>query len=223
MSKKMYMVIDVETAGGFDNPMVYDIGFAVCDKDGFVYESRSYIINEVFNDKNLMNTAYYAKKVPMYKKDIENGTRATISFGMMRIIFNSMIEKFNVQTICAYNLKFDANALQNTCKKLNIANKFLDRKIEMLCIWSLACQLLYTQKMFSQVAKTQNWISDKGNMKTSAEIGHRYITGEYDFEENHTGLEDVMIEIGIMAKCFRQKKSYTKGILAMPWKIPNRK
>lgn len=223
MAKKMYMVIDVETAGGFDNPMVYDIGFAVCDKDGFIYESRSYIINEVFNDKNLMNTAYYAKKVPMYKKDIENGTRTTISFGMMRIIFNSMLEKFNVQTICAYNLKFDANALSNTCKKLNVSNKFLDKKIDMLCIWSLACELLYTQKMFSVVAKSQGWVSDKGNMKTSAEIGHRYITGEYDFEENHTGLEDVMIEIGIMSKCFRQKKAHKSGILPMPWKIPNKK
>ena len=221
MEKKLFMVVDVETAGGFDNPMVYDIGFAICDKKGNVYESFSYIIDEVFSNRKLMDTAYYAIKVPRYLADIANGTRTVVPFSVARDTFNQMIEKYNVGTVCAYNLKFDANALGNTSRKLGVAEKFLTKKVDMLCIWSLACELLYTQKMFRTVAEKQGWVSDKGNLKTSAEIGHRYITCEYDFEEEHTGLEDVLIEVGILAKCFSQHKAHKSGILPNPWRIPN--
>ena len=223
MKRKMFMVLDVETTGGFNNPMVYDIGFAICDKKGAVYESRSFVIDEVFNNDKLMSNAYYGFKVPMYNNDIADGTREVVSFATMRNEFNNLIEKYDVSTISAYNLKFDANALSNTCKKLEVADKFLTKKVEMLCIWSLACEVLYTQKTFVTVARNQGWLSDKGNLQTSAEIGHRYITAEYDFIESHTGLEDVMIEIEILAKCIAQKKKHQSGILTNPWRIPNQK
>lgn len=214
-------VVDVETAGGFDNPMVYDIGFAITDRQGRIYAERSFVIKEVFENKRLMNSAYYAIKVPRYIKDIANGTRTVVSFADARNEFNSLMEEYGVTKICAYNLRFDANALKNTSIKLGVASKFLIRKMEMLCIWSLACELLYTQSTYRKVATSQGWISNAGNMKTSAEMGHRYITGLYDFEEEHTGLEDVKIEIGIMAKCFRQHKSHKSGMIANCWKIPN--
>ena len=76
----------------------------------------------------------------------------------------------------------------------------------MMCIWCLACEVLYTQKTFGKVAIRNNWVSEVGNFRTTAEVGHRYITGNIDFEEEHTGLEDVLIEIGIMAYAFRQNK-----------------
>ena len=76
----------------------------------------------------------------------------------------------------------------------------------MMCIWCLACEVLYTQKTFGRVATRNGWVSEVGNLRTTAEVGHRYITGNVDFEEEHTGLEDVLIEIGIMAYAFRQNK-----------------
>ena len=144
MAKKYFMVVDVETAGGFDNPMVYDIGFAICDKKGNIYESFSYIIEEVFANYDLMNTAYYAKKIPNYLIDVAEGKRTIVPFAHARQTFNDMIEMYGIETVCAYNLKFDANALGNTCRKLGVAEKFLTKKVDMLCIWSLACELLYT-------------------------------------------------------------------------------
>ena len=38
------------------------------------------------------------------------------------------------------------------------------------------------------------------------------ISGNNDFIENHTGLEDVMIEKEILAYCFRQHKDMRKGL-----------
>jgi hypothetical protein len=40
---------------------------------------------------------------------------------------------------------------------------------------------------------------------------YRYITGNTDFIESHTGLEDVDIERQILAYCFRKHKAMDKG------------
>lgn len=219
---KYIMVLDVETAGGLGNPLVYDIGFAVTDKKGRIYASKSFIISEIFRDKNLMNTAYYAKKVPMYLEDLAQGTRIETTFMNMRKEFLELMQAYNIQTISAYNLNFDSRALKNTMKYITGHKRFLtneQKNIKMLCIWSLACETLYIQKTYKHIAQREGWVSEKGNLMTKAEQGHRYITGIYGFEEEHTGLEDTLIEIGIMAYCYRQHKKHQSGILANPWKI----
>ena len=38
-------------------------------------------------------------------------------------------------------------------------------------------------------------------LRFTAEIIHRYLTGNLDFVEEHTGLEDVLIEKDILAYC----------------------
>ena len=48
--------------------------------------------------------------------------------------------------------------------------------------------------------------------QVKAEIIFRYITGNYDFEESHTGLEDVLIEKEILAYCFRKHKKMNKKL-----------
>ena len=52
-----YLVLDTETANSLDDPIVYDIGFAVIDATGHVYESHSYVIADFFLDKELMASA----------------------------------------------------------------------------------------------------------------------------------------------------------------------
>ena len=71
--KHNIIVLDTETCPldkDFDgvspfNMFVYDIGWAVVDKKGTVYETKSYINRDIFMDeKALMKSAYYANKVP---------------------------------------------------------------------------------------------------------------------------------------------------------------
>lgn len=222
------MVVDVETAGGLDNPLVYDIGYAITDKQGNIYETRSFIIDEIFSNKKLMTSAYYSEKVPKYIVDIESGKRTVVSFLEMRDDFIALAEKYNIKTLSAYNLMFDTRALTNTIRYITkeAKAKFLPRtlkNVKMVCIWCLACEVLYTQKTFAKVAIRNGWVSEVGNLRTTAEVGHRYITGNVDFEEEHTGLEDVLIEIQIMAYALRQNKKRIGGVFAHPWKIPNSK
>ena len=48
--------------------------------------------------------------------------------------------------------------------------------------------------------------------QTKAEVVYKYITGNNNFIESHTGLEDVMIEIEIMKKCFKTHKKMRKAL-----------
>jgi hypothetical protein len=207
------------------NPKSYTFGEPICDNKGNIYEEKSFVIEEIFDDKKLMDTAYYSNKYPQYEIDIVQGKRKKVPFIQARQEFINTMKKYNVNCISAYNLMFDMRALRSTTEKLfGKGKKFLPKEfesVELLCIWSFACEVIFTQKRFSKVAIDNGWISPKGNMLTSAEICHRYITGQYDFEESHTGLEDVKIEVSILARCFAQHKKHDSGILANPWRIPN--
>ena len=66
--RRYIMVLDVETAGGLENPLVYDIGYVITDKKGNIYASRSFIIKEIFDNKRLMTSAYYAERFPGMKR-----------------------------------------------------------------------------------------------------------------------------------------------------------
>ena len=58
------------------NMFVYDIGWAVVDKHGNVYETKSYMVKDIFEgEKQLMLSAYYANKIPKYVEDLANGNR----------------------------------------------------------------------------------------------------------------------------------------------------
>ena len=226
--RRYYIVVDVETAGGLGNPLVYDIGFAITDKHGNIYETFSYMIKEIWENKALMLSAYYAEKIPRYEKDIKEGLRQVVPFLEMREKMLEVMTKYEVEVIGAYNLAFDTRALSSTIRFLtgNDKAKFLTREfkdIKQLCIWCLACQNLYTQVSFRNMAIRNDWLTDANNFKTSAEIGYRFLTGNVDFIESHTGLEDVLIEIEIMAYALRQNKKRRKGVFAHPWQIPNSK
>ena len=226
--RKYYIVVDVETAGGLGNPLVYDVGFAITDKHGNIYEKHSYMIKEIWENRALMLSAYYAEKIPRYELDIANGTRKVVTFMEMRYIMLSEMKRYKVEIFAAYNSMFDTRALTTTIRFLTqdksiqfLTEEFKD--IEQLCIWCLACENLYTQVSFRTMAINNGWVTEAGNFKTSAGIGYRYLTGDVDFVEEHTGLEDVLIEIKIMAHALRQNKKRIGGVFGNPWMIPNSK
>lgn len=220
--KKYFITVDVETTGGLAEKIVYDLGFAIHDRKGEILFEKSYLIDEIFNDEKLMSTAYYAKKVPQYRKDLENGLHELTNFATAREVFMLACAYFKPKTVMAYNLNFDMDALQKTAKRLMNRDKFLDVRvghIEPKDIWSYACEVLFSQKSFAKFAFENGLYSQAGNYKTSAEVAYAYMTSNPHFEEQHTGLEDVRIEVEIFARCERQNKKHEAGILNHPWKL----
>ena len=220
--KEMYLVIDTETCNTVEQPLPYDIGFAICDRMGNIAEERSYVVAETFLDmKDTMKSAYFAEKIPQYWEDIKNGTRKIKSIYKIRREVKDLMNKYNVKKVGAYNMGFDKRALNNVMRYAtkSFCRWFFPFGTEFFCIWHLATQTLLQQKTFFKMAEKNNWFSEKGNLLTNAEVTYNYIKKMSDFKEEHKGLEDVRIEVEIMAHCFRQHKKMNTNINTSCWRL----
>ena len=220
--KEMFLVIDTETCNTVEQPLPYDIGFAICDRMGNIAEERSYVVAETFLDmKDTMKSAYFAEKIPQYWEDIKNGTRKIKSIYKIRREVKDLMNKYNVKKVGAYNMGFDKRALNNVMRYTtkSFCRWFFPFGTEFFCIWHLATQTLLQQKTFFKMAEKNDWFSEKGNLLTNAEVTYNYIKKMSDFKEEHKGLEDVRIEIEIMAHCFRQHKKMNTNINTSCWRL----
>ena len=55
-----YIVLDTETTNGFDDPFCYDVGYAVLNESFEVIETRSFVVADVFLDKEKRSKANFA-------------------------------------------------------------------------------------------------------------------------------------------------------------------
>lgn len=207
--KKFYMVLDTETANGLDDPLVYDIGFAIIDKKGQVYLEKSFVIYDTFVlMKDLMQTAYYAEKIPQYEEDLKNGKRKLVTLTTAQSIIAYTLKKFNVSAVIAHNMRFDYNALNTTLRYLTKSQKryFLPYNTTIWCSLAMARTTIGKQKTYQLWCKENGYVTRNDQPRLTAEILYRYITDNNDFIESHTGLEDVLIEKEIFAHCIRQHK-----------------
>ena len=211
--KNYYIVFDTETANGLDDPIVYDLGGAVVDKRGKVYETFSLIIKEVFYGMNdLMKSAYYAEKIPKYKEQIANGERKVVNLFEARKIFHFLCKKYNVKACIAHNARFDYQKKTKTQRYLTKSRYrfFLPYGVELWDTMRMAEDTICKQVHYKEWCYLNGYLTKNGRVRKTAEILYRYISGEHDFKESHTGLEDVMIEKEIFAHCIRQHKPMRK-------------
>lgn len=222
--RKHYLIgLDTETCNGImvddkldlSQSLVYDIGWAVTDRKGNIYETKSFVIYEIFvGMKDVMRSAYYAEKIPRYWEDIKNGQRKLVSFYTMRNELLNDMAKYNCNTVFAHNAGFDLRALNNTERYIT-KSKYRFFFPFGTIIWdtlkmsndTIVKQKSYTKFCDSNEYKTKH---KPPRNRATAEILYRYITGNNDFSESHTGLEDVLIETEILAHCFRQHKKMRK-------------
>ena len=217
--RKYYLTIDTETTNGLDCPIVYDIGGAVHDKAGNVYETFSFVIYEVFMEcADLMQSAYYADKIPMYWEQLREGSRRMVRWNTARQYIHELCAKYNVSAIIAHNARFDVRAV-NTTERYITSSKyrfFLPFGIPVWDTLSMAESTICRQKTYIEWARANNYMRSRNTPRATAEILYKYITNTPDFIESHTGLEDVMIEYKIFVHCCRQHKKMEK--LPKGWK-----
>lgn len=222
--KKYIIVLDVETTnnqigvkGAPNDGLVYDLGFTVTDKQGNVYAKRSFAIKEIFDWKELMDTAYYKNKLPKYYEKIRKGEMKKVSIWEARKSIKSAMEYFNITEVYAFNANFDYTTLNNTVRYLSgsACRWFFKYGTKICDIWHIACQTLGLQKTF----QWENVRNANGNLITNAERMYAYLSQDFDFEEEHTGLADALIETQILARCFKTHKSIDKSINRACWRI----
>lgn len=224
MSKKQYfLVIDVE---GTRSQKVYDIGFVITDRNGNIYQEFSGVVAEIFFGwREEMKTSYYSKKIPKYLDNIGNLQTNVFSFEYIRQQVFTAIQQYEITAICAYNIQYDKNALNKTLSLLTNGSEteYFPAETIFYDIWGMACQVLCIQKHYVKLAIQENWVTNSGNMQTSAEFVYRYITKDTTFQEEHTGLADCLIEVSIFVKCIKQHKTMTRTIIGNPWRLAQSK
>lgn len=224
--KEYFLIVDVETCNTLEEPLPYDIGYCIADRDGTIYLERSFIVAEIFCDlAETMKSAYYAEKIPMYWEQIKNKERVVKTYTAIRQTVIEDMKKYNVKKVGAYNASFDKKALNNLTRYVtkSFNRYFFPYNTEFFCIWNMACQVLMARKTYIDFAIKNGLISEKGNLFTNAECCYKYIKNNLDFAEAHTGLEDVRIETEIMAECFRRHKKMEKSINPYCWKLVQKK
>lgn len=206
MMEKYVLVVDTETANSIEYPLPYDFGWAVVDTEtGEIMEEASFLCKEIFLNEEMMNSAYFAEKVPQYWEDVAKGTRKIRTLLTIRKKVRECMRKYNIHQVCAYNMGFDKRATINDTRFVtnNFIKWFFPVKTEFICIWHMACTSFLNTSEYINFAKTHGFVSKAGNIQTSAEAAYRYLKNDPNFEESHTGLEDVKIEVEIMMNCLK--------------------
>lgn len=225
--KNYYVVLDTEGLGLNDSKnkiygqqKSYDIGYTIMDKKGNIQKRFNALTKEIFGDSELMSTAYFADKIPLYDYMLDNKEiKQRLFINIIRELKRDL-KKYKIKGIFAYNCNYDIVALAETaqytidnCPKMTyektkkgkwkpkhekLLQKLLDTKVEFYDIWTMACMTLCQQKTFLAQAK----FTKKGNIITNAEVVYNYITDQKDFKEEHTALADAEIESEILARIF---------------------
>lgn len=209
-----YLFMDGETAetpkvnGQLDiaNGQVYDLGLLVMNDEGEVLDKISLINEDVFFRMPVaMQNAYFAEKIPQYLNEMRMGQRKIVNTWEMYRIFHNMCKQYNITAILAHNARFDISTL-NATMRYQTKSKcrwFLPYGIEVIDTMKMAMNTFAKDLQYITWCKENNYMTNHKvpRPRVTAEILYRYITNDCNFKEEHTGLEDVMIEKEIFLKC----------------------
>lgn len=197
------LMIDTETANDIDYPFCYDVGYRVFDLAGNVYEEASYVNSDIFLDKELMTTAYYVEKVPQYWRDIWEKRRELLSWKEIKQRVFNAIQCNNVRIIAAHNARFDNRSLNLTQRYITTSRWrwFLPWGLEWWDTLKMSREVLKADENYRPWCEERGYITANNQPRLTAEVIYKYITGQEDFTEAHTGLEDVRIETEIFKYC----------------------
>lgn len=107
------------------------------------------------------------------------------------------------KAISAYNLNFDYREL----KKQGIKYPAKQKKV---CLWGSFVNAFVNHK-YVKYCFDNEYISDKGNVQTSAEVAYRYISGDGDYIHQHTALVDCYSELEIWRGIMKRKQKLSSS------------
>ena len=213
--KHYFLVLDTETANSLEDPLVYDMGWAIVDKYGNVYKTESFVNREIFfEEAELMQNSYYAHKLPLYYKRIANGETKVANWNTIRKTLWQDITEYNIKEVVAHNARFDYRSTSLTQRWLTKSKYryFLPYGIEVWDTLKMARDVIGKMPTYKKWCEVNNYLCKNGSPRFTAEILYRFISGQEEFDEEHTGLSDVLIEKEILAYCYRQHKKMRKKL-----------
>lgn len=195
------IVFDTETTS-LNKPFCYNCGYIVADSEtGAIYERKDFVIEQIWHNLPLFETAYYAEKRPIYIKRMKARTVKMIKFGYVCREMTRDIKKYNIEYAFAYNSDFDERVFNFNCDWFKCINPF--DNVEIKDIRGYAHKFLINED-FKTFCERYELFTDSGNYSTTAETMYKYITNKIDFTEEHTALSDSIIEWEILKECINK-------------------
>ena len=210
------LFIDTETTNNIDDPIFYDLGGGVYDTITQEFnQSFSFVNADVFCNKELMESAYFKDKIPQYWKEIKKGTRTLTSYYNIRKFINLLMKANNIKYVIAHNMRFDYRSTNVTQRYLTKSKFrfFFPYETQFLDTLKLSRKIYKEDINYIKFCKDNNFLCKNGTPRYTAEILYKFITNNLDFTEEHTGLQDVLIEKEIFTECINRGGTIEDALL----------
>ena len=213
LQKQRYLLfIDTETIGTLfvkESVLPFEIGTKVYDLEKQqVVREKSYLVRKFFNNKYIMLSTFSATKYPSYFEKLNNDKRyKTCSVNDIMQELSKVISRYNIKIMVAHNGSFDKQAIARLCEDFGVNNSF--EKLDLLDTMQISKVITFSKdyanycienKDILNSVKDSCFITNSGRVRTTAQAIYSYLTNNPNFQEEHTGLEDIDIEIEIFKK-----------------------
>ena len=209
---KYLMFIDTETIGSLfvqESVLPFEIGMKVYDLENQkIVKEKSYLVRKFFNNKYIMLSTFSATKYPNYFEKLENDKRyKTCSVNDIANDIEKTIQRYGIKVMVAHNGGFDKTAMARLFEEFGTDNPF--ENIDLLDTMELSKVITYSKDYTNYCiankdrlnsVKDSCFITNSGRVRTTAQAIYCYLSNNSQFEEAHTGLEDIDIEIEIFKK-----------------------
>lgn len=189
------LVFDTETVD-VEHAFCYNVGYTIVNiETREKLLKRDYVIEQVWENKMLFSTSYYAEKKQLYINALR-GRKASIKHWghtMQRMIKD--IQDYNVEFAYAFNSPFDVRVFDFNSEWFKTSNA-LDY-VQTIDIRGLINQLLFSDE-YKAFCEENGFYTESGNYSGNAETLTKFIRQDIDFVEDHTALSDSLIEADII-------------------------
>lgn len=190
------LIFDTETVN-VEHAFCYNVGYTILNletKEKVL--KRDYVIEQVWENKMLFSTSYYAEKKQLYVSALRGRQAQIKHWGhtMQRMIKD--IQEYNVEYAYAFNSPFDVRVFDFNCEWFKTSNA-LDY-VKTIDIRSLIGKLLFSDE-YKAFCEEHDLFTDSGSgYSQNAETITKFIRNDIDFVEDHTALSDSLIEADII-------------------------
>ena len=193
-------ILDTETISTNEKKFCYNVGYTIVDTDSrATLCKKDYVVEQVWHNRPLFETAYYAEKRPLYVAAMR-GKRATLDkWGYIMRDMSRDFREWKVEMVYAYNSPFDDSVLTFNCDWFKTNNP-LDT-LPVLDIRGMVSEFITNTPEYKQFCEEHEFFTESGNYSATAETVYRYVMADPNFVEAHTALADAEIEAEILFAC----------------------
>ena len=174
------MIFDTETTS-LDKPFCYDVGYSIIDKETFeVVKQAHYVIEQVWHNLPLFESAYYKDKREIYIKLMRQHKITMDKWGYVMRNMARDIKQYNITAAYAYNSDFDDKVFTFNCDWFKCNNPL--ETVEIYDIWGYATEFITATNTYKMFCEANQRFTDTGNYKGSLSVYHtkpRFCRGAY--------------------------------------------